>query len=292
MTSGRQYEEAREKHLSVDELALLAERGTRAALDEPAIRHLARCRSCMAAYTDAVRYRAAWLASPEMFESASGPPLSASNWRAPRSAQLMLAAGLIAAVGIGAYVTSRRPVPSHQVSGPIAALLEAASGADIIYPGSESGASLQATPYRSGTVASDQVQFAIDSLRTRYENGSRTIPELYDLAAALTASGRLDLAHDYVTEGRALQPGSPRFLVLAAILARRQGDADEAARLIREARKLAPRDLTVMLDHAILLAEAGAMAGAEPMLREVIRRAPGSALAARAERVLRGPAPR
>src|SRR5262249_10505830 len=55
-------------HIDLPVLAQCAE----GALPEDAARsvrdHLAECRSCLAAYVDAVRYRAAWLADPQAFQ--------------------------------------------------------------------------------------------------------------------------------------------------------------------------------------------------------------------------------
>src|SRR5690242_2237624 len=103
-------------------LAVLAEEG-RSAADARSLEHLTQCRSCMAAYADAVRYRTAWLGSPEMFDAdaaEASPPRSKSrslaNW-------LPIAAGLLVAVGIGAWALTRRPAPAPTPTGAIAALL-------------------------------------------------------------------------------------------------------------------------------------------------------------------------
>src|SRR6185369_11934492 len=55
-------------HLSPEEIARLAEGQMPPESAEPLLLHLSRCRSCMAAYVEAVRYRAAWLAAPEAFK--------------------------------------------------------------------------------------------------------------------------------------------------------------------------------------------------------------------------------
>ena len=274
------------EHLSADTLAELAE-DPRAAVDKRHLAHLAHCRSCMAAYADAVRYRTAWLGSPEMFEETEDEPVKTPPpARKTGLPQLPLAAGLLLVVGIGAWVTFQREAPTPKPSGPIAELLERASGTGLVLPGGERGAAEPVTPFR-GTPQDREVDTALEELRVRYENGSRSIDDLYTLAAALTAAGRVDLAHDYVEEGRARAPQDPGFLLLVAALEREDGALDQAERLLRKARALSQGDVTLMLDHAIVLAELHNWEEAEVLLREVIRRAPGSPLAARAEALRR-----
>jgi tetratricopeptide (TPR) repeat protein len=274
-------------HLSEETLAILAEQGARGSGDERSLQHLARCRSCLAAYADAVRYRTAWLAAPELFAPSgvsSAPNVSVKS-RVRRAGPWAAAAALLLAVGLGAPLLHRAKAPV-QPAGPIAALLENASATDLVYLGGERGAASRPLRYRAGGEdrAADS---AIEALRQRYEaNAARSLSDLYALAAALTAAGRTDLAHDYVQEGRALAPEHPGFLLLAAVLANRERDPQRADQLMREARALAPDDATLMLDHAILLQESGSSGEAAALLQQVIRRAPGSALASRAERLL------
>lgn len=275
-------------HLSEETLAVLAERGAHGVGDERSLQHLARCRSCMAAYADAVRYRTAWLAAPELFAPSAGAPVP--NFAAQPKRRGMgpwpAAAAVLLAVGLGAPLLNRAKAPAP-ATGPIAALLERASATDLVYHGGERGAAAQPQSYRAGGVENRAADSAIEELRQRYEvNAARSLPDLYALAAALTAAGRTDLAHDYVQEGRALAPEHPGFLLLAAVLANRERDPQRADQLMRQARALAPNDATLMLDHAILLEESGSRAEASALLRQVIRRAPGTALASRAERLL------
>ena len=275
-------------HLSEETLAVLAERGAQGLADERALQHLARCRSCLAAYADAVRYRTAWLAAPELFAPGGGSlPKVAGVPTRRRVIPWAAAAAVLLVVGVGAPFLNRAKSPAPPASGPIAALLERASATDLVYHGGERGAAAEPRSYRAGGVENRAADSAIEELRQRYEaNAARSLPDLYALAAAFTAAGRTDLAHDYVQEGRALAPEHPGFLLLAAVLANRERDPQRADQLMRQARALAPHDATLMLDHAILLAESGASAEAAALLRQVIRREPGSALASRAGRLL------
>src|SRR5262245_53783729 len=57
-----------ERHLTPEQIAMIAEGRMSETEAAGAMEHLSRCRSCMAAYSDAVRYAAAWLAVPKAFE--------------------------------------------------------------------------------------------------------------------------------------------------------------------------------------------------------------------------------
>ena len=278
-------------HLSAETLAVLAERGAHGSADERSLQHLARCRSCLAAYADAVRYRTAWLAAPELFAvPGARVPVArrpSKAWTPRRLAPVLAAAGLLVVVGVGAPLLNRRSAPAPAAPGAIATLLERASATDLVYPGGERGAAEQPLPYREGGIENRATTDAIEELRRRYEaDGAQHLADLYSLSAALTAAGRTDLAHDYVQEGRALAPEHTGFLFLAAVLAHRTGNVERADQLLRQARAIAPHDVTLMLDHAILLQASRAGAEADALLRQVIRRARGSALATRAERLL------
>jgi tetratricopeptide (TPR) repeat protein len=273
------------EHLSADTLAELAE-DPRAAVDKRHLAHLARCRSCMAAYADAVRYRTAWLGSPELFEETEDGPTTARASSIPWMKTLPFAAGLVAAVGIGGWLLSARAPRAPEANGTITTLLERASATDLVLPGGERGAVEAVEPYRSGPGEDRIAREVVDALRLRYEQGSGSIAELYQLAAALAAMGRVDAAHDYVREGRRLAPGHAGFLLLEAVLSRGDGHLERAEQLLRQARAIAPGDLTIMLDHAIVLEEQGEHDAAAALLRQVIERAPATPLARRAEAVL------
>jgi len=57
-----------EPHVAPEDIARLAEGASPPEHAEPMLAHFSRCRSCMAAYAEAVRYRAAWLAERKAFE--------------------------------------------------------------------------------------------------------------------------------------------------------------------------------------------------------------------------------
>ena len=154
-------------------------------------------------------------------------------------------------------------------------------------PGGEGGALGPSTHYRSGSITRVGDERAVEDLRLRYEGGDRSSEVLYRLAASLLASDRLDLARDYIVEGRRRFPSDHRILVLAGILAHRSGSLAEAERTFEQARLSAPRDPVVILDLGLVALESGAVNRAEPMLRSVMEQHPTSPLAQRAERALK-----
>src|SRR5262249_20108791 len=100
-------------HVDLATLAELVD-GTLPAAEVSRVRaHLGECRSCMAAYADAVRFRAAWLANPDAFraeeeagslmpEGLAGSSRSArgSRWR-PDGKLLSIAAAAAVVLWLG-----------------------------------------------------------------------------------------------------------------------------------------------------------------------------------------------
>jgi tetratricopeptide (TPR) repeat protein len=283
-------------HLTPEELAVLAERGGHGASRE-AVEHLARCRSCMSAYADLVRYRAGWLAFPEAFDGdedpesrPSGDPGATRDVRKrltrPQQATLLAAAAAVVIVfGLATGWRASRLEPPRD-AGPLTTLLERASAEGLVIPGGEAGAAGMTSPYRSAPVVDDASEQALDRWLAKFENRPPSYLEAQNLAAGLLAAGRLDLAGDYIREGLTRAPGDLQLLTLAGILAHRRGDLVQAERSLHDALGTSPGDLTAMLDLGLVLAEAGRMEEAEHYLNDVIGRAPRSPLADRARRAL------
>jgi hypothetical protein len=285
----------RERHLSEEEIAVLAE-GT--ASPDEAVRareHLARCRGCMSAYADTVRYRAAWLALPQAFDEAM-PPASPAPSRAPGEPRAgarmaLMAAGAAAVILVTiAALDLRREHPAYGPS--IAALLARASSEGLVLPGGEAGAAVTHSRYRSDPQHDARGEQAVEDLRRAYESDGAGRRDVYPLAAGLVAVGRLDLAHDYITEGRSRAPRDHRLAILEGVAAFRGGDGPGAEAALREALAMKPGDPLATLDLGLLTADLHGREAAVPYLQDVIRRAPHSPLAARARQALRlSPAP-
>lgn len=281
-----------EAHLSVEDLGVIAE--GQAASPE-AIDHLSRCRRCMAAYADAVRYRGAWLASPEDFRaqvSTKGSQTArAAIPRFPLEKGAWIGAAVLIVVGVSvAALQSRAPMRDHQrVPASIQALLEQESAVDLVFPGGEAGAAGQPPAYRADRPPTEEAATSLENVRRRIEAGDRSPDGLYALSAGLIATGRLDLASDYLDEARRRRPQDHRFVVLAAIVAARRNEIVEAEHLLLQARHLEPRDPTVALNLGVVVERTQGLTAARPYLLEVIERAPDSPLAPRARRMLDRP---
>jgi tetratricopeptide (TPR) repeat protein len=277
-----------ESHVPIEDLAMLAE-------GHPAtpeiVAHLSGCRTCMAAYADAVRYRGAWLAFPEQF-GATPPPVEARDVRDPRkkspfeipawfgaTAMLAIAVGLFA---LGPWRPARSPVTPPAIQ----RLLVQASASGLVFPGGEAGAAGESPAYRANPRITEETGAALEAVRERVESGEKSIDPIYALAAGLIATGRIDLADDYVDEVRERAPQDARFIVLASMVSLQRGEPAQAESLLRHAKALAPRDATVALDLGLVLHETGGLSAARPFLIEATQRAPGSPIARRARQLL------
>lgn len=268
-----------EGHLSPEDFAVLAEGRTREGVTAAMIEHLSRCRSCMSAYGDVVRYRVGWLLLPDAFaEERRSRGRRAAGWIAT-AAVVAILLGLVTTFLVGRQARRRDEQP-------LVALLEQASANGLVIPGGEAGAARGAPLYRSQPVVDDDAERALERLRAAYER--RPGGDVRRLAAGQVAAGQFDLAHVYIAEGLERSPGDPVLLILAGIVAHRAGDLAEAERRLRAALVASPRDLTATLDLGLVLAEAHGPEQAAPYLNEVIRKAPDSSLAARARAALSG----
>jgi hypothetical protein len=278
-----------EDHLSPDEIAILAEGHATAEEAARAREHLARCRSCMSAYADTVRYRAAWLVMPQAFDGET-PSLPAPA--RPRGVRNRIATIAAVGAGVAAIITVIATLPHRDppMSRSIVAALERASSDGLVLPGGEAGAVASRSRYRSGLPGGAEDEGEVERLRRAYEGPGADARDVYPLAAGLVATGQLDRAHDYIEEGRARSPRDHRFAILAGVVAFQNGDPAGAERALRDALVLAPGDPVATLDLGLVEAVLHGRAAADPYLREVIGSAPRSPLAARARRAL-GQAP-
>ncbi|HKA60641.1 MAG TPA: hypothetical protein VKD28_18640, partial [Gemmatimonadales bacterium] len=242
-----------EGHLSPEELAVLAERGRDGASRE-ALEHLARCRSCMSAYADVVRYRAGLLAFPDAFEGDEDragrdpnggrvdPRVGTSNRARPRAAAWRAAAAMVIVVSAVAIVWwIRQPRPPRD-GDPIIAMLESASADGLVIPGGEAGAAGAPSVYRAPQVESEAGDAALERLRRAYESAPPAERDGRRLVAALVAAGQVELARVYASEGLVREPNDVQLLTLAGIVAYRSGDLAQAERRLRAALQSSPGD--------------------------------------------------
>jgi tetratricopeptide (TPR) repeat protein len=266
-------------------------------------RHLAACRSCMAAYTDAVRYRAGWLATPEAFEPA--PDLiergvavrrtSADRATAvggePRGRRVAwagatLGLGLVLVVGIFLQSDFRSRSESRRVAGPIRVALEDLSGRGLVLAEGEAGAASSGPVLRSGLEqAGPELSTAVREARARYEAGRGRGANAYPVAAGLHCMGQTDAARDYIDEGLRRNSNDVRLLILRADIAYRDSDLDGAERSLRQALATGRGTPAAALDLGIVLAELHRREEAARLFEETAKNAPAP-IAARARREL------
>lgn len=272
-------------HLSPEEIAVLAEGKSRELIPPRVLDHLSRCRSCMSAYADVVRYRAGWIAFPELFEGASRDAPARGSSSRTRLRWLAAGAGFALASVIVTGWWGWRLAPRRDAD-PLKAMLERASSSRLVIPGGEAGAASRHDTYRSGGVTDEEEGQVLERMRAEHERQPRGGQDAQLLAAGLLAAGNTDLAGDYVAEGLARAPSDSRLLTLSAIVAYQSGDLAEAERRLDEALRISPGDLTAKLDLALVLEELGRSDEAKAHFDGVILKAPGSPLAARARAVL------
>jgi tetratricopeptide (TPR) repeat protein len=297
-------------HLPDEELALLGEGGLHGEDAKRAHRHLAACSTCMAAYADAVRYRAAWLARPESFTSdpelvlagidarhsvESRAPAMAGEWPSflrPRWASLAFGAGALAiAATVALRIVSSHPAPLvTDVPPVIAAALESESSRGLVLPGGEAGAARIPDVHRGSSMGDASMRHSVDSLVRLYESGPRTPHLAYVAGAGCLALGQLDLARDYTHEAIALYHSDPALLALAADIRLRSNDEAGAEELLRRALRHRPHDPTLTLNLAIVLREQGHLSESCHLLKTLARRSPIGPVGTRARSMASDPA--
>ena len=299
----------RPRHVELEDLAQLVD-GTLEPGRAAAVRaHVAGCPTCLAAYEEAVRDRAAWLGAPDQFALPSDwqrahaevlgrvdderattavRPIPLSPNRARTRwvwAAAATAAGLAAILWLGVAPMSRR---SEQLALPpaIRAAAEQASSGGLVLPGGEAGANVTGTVFRSGGIADlgDVVSRAVDD----YERDRTSSAALHAACVGLVVSNRLDHAEDYIDAGLIRDPNDAVLVLLAADVAFRKSKLEESERHLRSALRLRPGDPVATLDLGLVLAERGNEMDAKKLFQSVVSSQRGTPLAARAQREIDG----
>ncbi len=283
-------------HVNTDALAALAEGALSEAEAGPLRDHLATCRTCMAAYADAVRYRAAWLSRPEAFEpdgelvDLAGRVAVRSSQRSRRTrswAPMAFAATGAAALGAWA-VLANLPEPSLPLehSPAVRRAIERSSAEGLVLPGGARAAARDPGGLRSGQgIQSPELESELRRALAAYEGGERDAEAGARLLAAFLAGGELDAAATYVEELLAAHPNHVPTLVLAADVEFRRSRLASAERLLSRALERSPRDPAVQLDLALVLRQRGREPEAQALLERALRGG-DSAIAMRVRREL------
>jgi tetratricopeptide (TPR) repeat protein len=262
--------------------------------------HLAECRSCMAAYSDAVRYRAAWLADSEAFALEAGmrsvalnPGAAAVRAGTHRPPHLILGVSVATAAGALAIWASVSTLPERAPSlgfplpPAVRQASELSSARGLVLPGAERLADRLPPERRSGQPSSwPELDGEVRSIVNTYNDSGPRGPEAgTTVVAALLANGEIESATEYAREALRKYPKDVRLLVFAADARYRSGDPSGAETLLRQARRHAPRDPLVALDLALVARQSGHHEEARALLTQVAR-SRVAPLAARASREL------
>jgi len=260
--------------------------------------HLTECRSCMAAYADAVRYRAAWLADRPALASddealrwaRSGPKFRSAadrTWVQSVKRVLPIAAAAAFVMWLAAsQLAGGAPSLSFELRPAVRDAAERSSARGLVLPGVADGADRSRPELRSGQAAtSPRLEREVRDAIERYERNGTNADAGAGVVAALLATGEIDAAREYARECLRRFPGHVPLLVFASDASYRSSDLPRAEELLREAARRAPHDPVVTLDLALVLRQTGRDREARELLMRVTKsRLPS--LAARASREL------
>ncbi len=308
---------AQDNHLAEEILAALVEGNLEGADKERAQEHLARCRSCMAAFGEAVRFQSRWLdepeafvPTPEMIAAARGATVRATPVRAerkpPRHRQVAwglrpvivtLGAAAAALVALLLWLSPGLMQGGASSNPSVVALVqraaERASAHGMVLPFGEGFSLDDMTVYRAGAPeSSPELTDAIGSMIERYEQGDASGQAACLLVAGQLAAGHLGNARVFVAEARQRYADVSCLATLEAIIAYRENQVDRAESLLRQVLRDESGNLLASFNLGLLLAERGRYEEARPLLERVRDARPQSPLASRAEALLEGGVPR
>lgn len=287
-------------HPDPESLAELAE-GT---LERDAARalreHLAACRPCTAAYVDAVRYRAAWLARPELFARAPEAARRVlalrrarrrERWPHPGRVVAAVAAGLVIAFAAALTIelAGRAPMTHLALTPAVLAASERSSSLGLVLPGGERLADRPAPAYRAGFERPRaDLEREVDGLVEHYERGDRSPAQAARVIEGLLAIDDLEAARAYAREALRNLPDDVTLLACAAVASYRSNDLAGAEQSLRRAQARAPGDPVVSLDLGLVLRARGSTRESAALLARAAR-GPSAPVAARAARELSAP---
>jgi len=307
-------------HLSDDTLAALVEGGLQGEEQARAREHLARCRTCMAAYAEAARVQSTWLEDPEVFApdddilrlglavpaSVGGVSPARHARRVPRHRQapnglrpVFLTLGG-AAVGLAAVLLWLRPgilAPTPLPDRGVVALVERAaqrtSAHGMVLPFGEGFTVEDMTIYRAGAADADPaLNNAILALIDSYERAETSGRAACLLITGQIAAGQIGNARAFVSEALQQHPDDTCLATLAAIIAFRENNLTQAEALLRGVVAREPGNLVASFNLGLLLTETGRRDEARPFLEAALKARAQTPFSSRAESLLEGRVPR
>lgn len=294
-----------ENHLSEETLAALAEGQETADLGPGVREHLLECRTCHAAYAEAVRLRAQWLDQPEAFvpeESSIAEGLAVAHGRS-RSARTaarrlplflrplpataagtLLLAAMLVLVFLSPVWNRSGSVLEMEVS-LIQPVVAALSSQGLVLPGGEDGPTNQVA-YRAGADLRDDVVTAIGAVTEAYEGGDTSAETSYWVVAGRLAAGQLQHARVVAAEARRAYPRDIRLIIAQAVLAYRESNLPLADELLAEALAIDPHDPAAAFNRGLVLLELGRPEEARSHLQAVAMRQADRSIGQRASELL------
>ena len=264
-------------HLDPNDLAALAE-GAEVAGSALLQAHLAGCRSCLAAYAEAVRTAHRRAQQPDAFPVPADLLAAALAAGAPRRRPASARPGwqwrpaLAATVATACVVLAVVVLPDRQAGrlgdADIAAITLALRDQSVdgpLLPGIEI-AGVESPVYRSGDGARPELARALQAAARRQGSSPRDPQQAYWLGAGYLSAGQLGAAVDVIRLARQAHPQDQRLLVLEGVAAYRASELARAESLLREALGRDPADAVARFDLAVVLADGGRVWEAQQVL--------------------------
>ena len=247
--------------------------------------HLARCRRCMAIYAgfveaslesslSEVRVPSEW--KEEALRLQKPTSGNSRTWTRTRALTGSVAAALVV-VAVTWFFWGRSPergsIPSS-IQTPLTAQLRADSQGSLLYD-----ADLAPNPRGvRGSASSEEAATASLPHLLELQDEHPSDPEIgYWLVSGYLATNQLRNADPFLRENLSRFPQDARFLNLAAILAYKRNNLEEAETLLRRALVM-ERDPAILVNLAIVRGQAGDAMESKTLLGEVESRYPDSVL--------------
>lgn len=292
---------ATRKHLTVEELAALVDGGLDAAAADEAREHLAECRLCMTAYSEAVQYRSLWLEDAAAFAPSEdamrlGRKVTdrertvPRHRRSPARLRPVMVSLSAAAAGLAVILLISQPVFGPQspldeaTLAPLRQAIGQASASGLVIPAGDIISRDALPTYRAGIADADtELAEAIVRLSNAYDDGDRSPEITYWLAASRLATGQLGSARAYLSEARLRFPDDDRLTTLEAVIAYRESDLERAEQLLQGVVARDGGNFEAVFNLGVVLRDRGRADQARAMLERLPSDSP---LSARAQAIL------